>query len=128
VVNSGNPDATCEIHHLDQARCPSVDAIEREAKIKFAGVIPDGMSVSIFRWREKERGEDFHARYVLTDKGGIAIDAGLSAEGNHQTTDMHLMSCTLVKRKAQALTRDATVYQLVEPILRIDSSCLVSHL
>ena len=48
------------------------------------------MKVTIFCWREKTGGANFHARYLLTDKGGIGIDAGFSAEGGHQTTDMHL--------------------------------------
>jgi hypothetical protein len=39
------------------------------------------MTVTIYRWREKNGGADFHARYLLTDKGGIRVDAGFSAEG-----------------------------------------------
>ena len=128
VVHEGNPSAACEIHHLDYGKCPPVEVIEREAKQKFAKVIPDGMAVSIFRWRERQNGEDFHARFVLTDKGGIGIDAGLSAEGNHQTTIMHLMSCGLVGQRVQALARAATVYELVEPILRIDAHGKVDRL
>jgi hypothetical protein len=107
---------------------PPVDAIERDAKRKFGNVIPDGMAVSIFRWREKRAGEDFHARFVLTDKGGIGIDAGLSAEGNHQTTIMHLMSLSLVVGRFRALGREATVYELVEPILSIDANGKIGRL
>jgi hypothetical protein len=50
------------------------------------------MKVIMFRWREKRDGEDFHARYLLTERGGIAADAGFSAEESQQTTDMHLMT------------------------------------
>ena len=128
VVHEVNPSAACEIHHLDYGKCPPVEAIERAAKRKFGKVIPVGMAVSIFRWRERQNGEDFHARFVLTDKGGIGIDAGLSAEGNHQTTIMHLMSCGLVGQRVQALARAATVYELVEPILRIDANGEVDRL
>ena len=128
AVHEGNPDAICEIHHIDGTRSPSVDAIEREAKVKFVGVIPDGMTVSIVRWREKDGGEDFHARFVLTDRGGVGVDAGLSAEGNHQTTIMHLMSCGLAQERALALDRTATAYELVEPILRISADGSVRRL
>lgn len=121
AVHDGNPTAICEIHHLDSGKCPPFDAIEREAKAKFVGVIPDGMALSIVRWREKRGGEDFHARFVLTDKGGIGVDAGLSAEGMHQTTIMHLMSSGLAANRARALAPTATVYELVEPVLRISS-------
>jgi hypothetical protein len=128
VVHEANPSAACEIHHLDYVKCPPVEAIEREAKKKFEKVIPDGMAVSIFRWRERQNGEDFHARFVLTDKGGVGIDAGLSAEGSHQTTIMHLMSCGLVRQRAQALARGANIYELMEPILCVDANGNIDRL
>jgi hypothetical protein len=28
-------------------------------------------------WKERENGERFHARYILTDIGGVRFDAGL---------------------------------------------------
>jgi hypothetical protein len=127
-IHKGNPNAVVQIHHLDQGRCPPVDAIEREAKAKFGTVIPQGMTVSIFRWRERDGGEDFHARFVLTDRGGVGIDAGLSAEGDHQTTIMHLMSLNLAHQRRQALAENSLVYELVKPILCIDSNCAVTRL
>ena len=50
------------------------------------------MALTIYCWRQKKRGEDFHDRFLLTDKGGIGIGAGFSADGAHQTANMHLMS------------------------------------
>ena len=106
---------------------PGIGGFKAESEIGNSGVIPDGMAISIFRWREKKGGEDFHARYVFTDKGGIGIDAGLSAEGKHQTTIMHLMSRGLVEQRVQALAREATVYELVTPVLQIDANGYVCH-
>jgi hypothetical protein len=63
------------------------------------------MFVTIYCWREKNGGADFHARHLLTKKGGIGIDAGFSAEGNHQTTDVHLMSFKLSQEKIRPFTR-----------------------
>jgi hypothetical protein len=79
------------------------------------------MFVTIYCWREKNGGADFHARHLLTKKGGIGIDAGFSAEGNHQTTDVHLMSFKLSQEKIRAFAGAATDYELVEPVLRISS-------
>jgi hypothetical protein len=78
------------------------------------------MKVTIFCWREKTGGGDFHARYLLTDKGSIGIDAGFSAEGGHQTTDMHLLTFELSQEKLKAFSRDATDYELVDPVIRVD--------
>jgi hypothetical protein len=80
------------------------------------------MKVTIFCWRQKTGGEDFHARYLLTERGGIAVDAGFSAEGNHQTTDMHLMSYDLTQEKLKVFAREATYYELVEPVISVAGS------
>ena len=86
---------------------------------------PDGMKVTIFCWRQKTGGADFHARYLLTDKGGIGIDAGFSAEGGHQTTDMHLMTFLLSQEKLRQFSAGATEYELVKPVIRVDGDGLV---
>lgn len=121
-----NPDALCEIHYRNNKtpthsdKTPTPDAIEREAANVFPGVIPVGFRVTIFCWREKSGGADFHARYLLTDEGGIGIDAGFSAEGGHQTTDMHLMTSQLSQEKLKQFSPDSTDHELVEPVIRVD--------
>ena len=86
------------------------------------------MTVTIYRWRERDGGADFHARYLLTDKGGIRIDAGFSAEGDQQTTDITLMYFDLSQAKMLALVRDSDVFELVEPVLQIASNGYVEHI
>ena len=127
VVYGANPRTMVEIHYRERGGCPSTDAIERDAKTKFGTVIPEGMTIKLYRWRESVGGEDFHARYLLTDKGGIRVDAGFSAEGEHQTTDVALMSFELSQQKRSALGRDAVVYELVEPVLQITRNGNVEH-
>jgi hypothetical protein len=57
----------------------------------------------------------------------VRIDAGFSAEGGHQTTDIHLMSFVLLQARVKALARDGTEYELVEPVLRIGSGGYVER-
>jgi len=83
--------------------------------------------VTIYRWRQKPGGADFHARYLLTDRGGIRVDGGFSAEGGAQTTDMMLMDFALSQATRGAFERAAGVYELVEPVLQIDSNGDVAH-
>jgi hypothetical protein len=127
IVKARNPRANCEIHYRYHDDKPSPTDLEREAANLFRRVIPAGMFVTIYCWREKNGGADFHARYLLTEKGGIGIDAGFSAEGNHQTTDVHLMSFELSQEKIRSFARAATDYELVEPVLRIASDGHVEH-
>ena len=122
IVSTLNPNAVCEIHYRFHKDKPANDELERAIGHLFPGVIPDGMKVTIFCWRQKTGGADFHARYLLTDKGGIGIDAGFSAEGGHQTTDMHLITFELSQEKLKAFARDATDYELVEPLIRVDGN------
>lgn len=121
VVKVDNPGAVCEIHYRYHDNKPTNAELEREAARLFNGVIPKGLAVSVYCWREKDGGADFHARYLLTERGGVGIDAGFSAEGGHQTTDMHLMSVVLSRLKLTAFARHATEFELVESVLEIHS-------
>lgn len=121
VVKSNNQEAACEIHYRYHKDKPSNVELERETVRLFSGVVPAGITVSVYCWKEKRGGADFHARYLLTDRGGISIDSGFSAEGGHQSTDMHLMSLELSAARLNALARDATDFELVEPVLEIRS-------
>lgn len=61
---------------------------------KIAAIIPEGVSVTFIRWKERNGGEDFHARYILTDKGGVLIDKGLDDDDDDggQVTPIVLLS------------------------------------
>jgi hypothetical protein len=121
VVKADNPSAACEIHYRYHNNKPTNAELEGEAAKLFNGVIPEGLAVLLYCWREKKDGADFHARYLLTDRGGVGIDAGFSAEGGHQNTDMHLMSVALSQARLTAFARDATDFELVKPVLEIRS-------
>jgi hypothetical protein len=82
IVRTLNPDAVCEIHYRYHRDKPTPDDLKREAAHLFRRVIPGGSKVTIFCWRQKTGGADFHARYLLTNKGGIAIDAGFSLKNS----------------------------------------------
>ena len=118
---NGGTAVRCEIHYCDHDERPSVDFVEQNAPRWLRGVIPAGMCVTLFSWSEKDGGEDFHARYLLTDVGGISIDAGFSAEGIHQRVPLGLLDSGFCESKLLAFDRSSTIYDLVEPVLQIDS-------
>ena len=127
IVKARNENAECEIHYRYHDDKPAPVDLEPEARNLFPGVIPEGLSVKIFCWKEKAGGADFHARYLLTERGGIDVDAGFSAEGNHQTTDMHLMGFEFCLGKLETFAREAQDYELIEPVLLIAADGRVSH-
>lgn len=127
IVKTKNPNAVCEIHYRYHINASSPADIERGAADLFPGLIPEGMSLKIFCWKERDGGSDFHARYLLTEKGGIALDAGFSAEGMHQTTDMHRMDAEFCIQRVAAFDKAATVYELIENVLLISATGQVKH-
>lgn len=127
IVKAENPNAVCEIHYRYHEKASSPADIERAAAHVFRGVILTGMAIKIFCWKQKDGGADFHARYLLTEKGGVALDAGFSAEGNHQTTDMHRMDAASCQERVAAFDKASTVYELVGPVLLISATGQVTH-
>ena len=121
-VRSDSPGLVCEVHHTEYRNGPPTGEIQNNAHEIFRDVIPDGLKLSIYRWREKDCGEDFHARYLLTDIGGIRVDAGFSAEGSHESTDMSLMATEVWQYRMRPFKRDANVYELVEPVLELSAN------
>ena len=119
VHSKGASGVRCEVHYCDHDSRPSADIIEQDAHRWLRDVIPDGMSITLHAWLEKEGGEDFHARYLLTDVGGINVDAGFAAEGAHQNVQLGLLDFDFVQAKLEAFERGSTVYDLVEPVLEI---------
>ena len=76
----GNPRA--EVHTLDTDAKWSADEFRKHCALHLPGMISGKLSsIRVCRWRMRE-GEphDFHARYVLTDRGGYRLDKGLDEE------------------------------------------------
>lgn len=127
IVKDLNPNAVCEFHYRYHENKLNNTDLESMAADLFKDFIPEGMFLKLFCWKEWDGGEDFHARYLLTDKGGIRVDAGFDPVGDHQKTDMTLMDYPLSQMRLAFVARNATEYELVEPVLRISASGEVEH-
>lgn len=126
IVKDYHQNATCEIHY-HYGRLNNTN-LESHAADLLKDIVPDGIKLTVYCWREKERGEDFHARYLLTDRGGIKIDAGFEPVGDHQTTDVDLMDFALSQKRLASLDREATVYELIEPVLCVSANGDIEHI
>jgi hypothetical protein len=98
--------------------------VEQRVRTPLNGVIPDGQTITLQGWRERPGGADFHARYLLTERGGLIVDAGFSAEGAHQNVDIHLLDLSLCETRREGFGA-AAVYDRDGPALEIDSGCNV---
>ncbi|CAN0337653.1 unnamed protein product, partial [Chrysoparadoxa australica] len=95
IVKEHNPHVVCEIHYRYHAKDIDNADLERKSPDFSSNIIPEGLLVDFYCWKERDGGEDFHARYLLTDKGGIRVDAGFDPVGDHQRTDVSLMDFEL---------------------------------
>lgn len=86
VVDARASDTTFELHTADRADKPSWTEFQRECEDKLPPVLPAGMPLFVYRWKEREGGEKLHNRYILTDIGGVQFGVGLD-EGEPGTTD-----------------------------------------
>lgn len=125
---SGGAGVRCEIHFCDHDNRPPPELIEREAHKWIRGVLPAGMSFALFAWKERAGGADFHARYLLTDVGGMNVEAGFSAEGAHQKVQLGLLSLDLAQNRLSALVPNSAVYDLVGPVLEVRSDGTVHRI
>lgn len=94
---------------------------KRACEANLPEVIPEPLSVTFFRWREQTEGEQFHGRYILTERGGVRIDAGLDQGKAGQTTPITLLEPTEHSLQLNQFDVQSTVFELQDPPL------LVSH-
>ncbi|MCY3790240.1 MAG: hypothetical protein OXH63_15800, partial [Gemmatimonadetes bacterium] len=62
-----------------------------ECDAKLHKCVPEGMKVLVRRLKQKQDGEKFHNRYILTDLGGVTFGIGLDEGNEGQTDDITLM-------------------------------------
>jgi hypothetical protein len=60
--------------------------------------VPSTTNVKLTSWSEKHQGQRFHARYLLTDKGGAGFEYGTDMRMN-QRTDVALLPHPLISQR-----------------------------
>ncbi|WP_415355713.1 hypothetical protein [Halioglobus sp. Uisw_031] len=95
------------------------DALEGLYRESLADLISGGLKLSICRVKDKEIDFDFHARYLLTEKGGLRYDRGF-IEPNDRSQRNHKTDVTCMDNQLVAELRDHYRDDLTG-ILSIDS-------
>ncbi len=97
---------------------------QKECDKFLAHLIPEGLSLKIVRWDKHHRGDFFHERCILTDKGGIRIDWGLDVGKPGETTLISLMEDKVWAESWANFQEDATTFQFVDAVT-VEGSQLV---
>jgi len=65
-------------------------------------------------WEEKQGGEAFHNRYILTERGGIGFASGLDVKTADQTDDLSLCQPEVYKMRWNQFFGDQPAFDLKE--------------
>jgi hypothetical protein len=85
-----------------------------ECQRQLPHVLPSGRMLRVIVWRQKEGGERLHARYVITERGGIRVEGGLDSGPEGQTSDISLLDDELYRRRWNDYQRDSGSFEFVE--------------
>lgn len=112
AINSHNRPQEIEYHikRKDPANADGVwqQQFRVECERHLRPVIPAGFCVRFVLWDDSDSAEKLHARYVLTDRGGLSVENGLDEGDQGDTTDISLLSSTVWEiRLAQVGQRPA---------------------
>jgi hypothetical protein len=87
-------------------------------RISLPRELPPGISVEFFVWKEKEKGDRYHRRYVLTERGGSYFEGGLDRGAEGHTTDVGLLSDAVRQERWDQYQRTTAAFDLVgEPFV-----------
>jgi len=80
--------------------------------------LPKGTCMKLVRWtRWHDESDFFHARYILTDRGGIRIDWGLDLGKSGEKTDISLLDHKLWQECWESFQDGAKVFQLIDSVI-----------
>lgn len=94
---------------------PPLDIWQKRCHLNLSRHLPEDASLMIFRWRRNDDGVKPHARYVLTELGGVRYDYGLDEwKGDGQTTDVSLMAHSVYERRWCDYQEKTAAYTLID--------------
>jgi hypothetical protein len=93
---------------------PDRRTLEASVNQYIAPRLSRSISIRFVLWEQKDSGEKMHARYFLTERGGIRFDFGLDAGAPGETTDVGLMSEELYAERWANYQNETAAYKKVD--------------
>lgn len=69
-------------------------------------ILPSGFELKVVRWSRPQEGERLHARYIMTEIGGVRVDKGLDVGKAGETTDVGLLDPHLLSQRWRELQHE----------------------
>ena len=98
-VDTQTSGLTIELHTEDRDDTPSWTEFRKECEDKLPSIIPEGLTLMVYRWKERDGGEKLHNRYILTDIGGVSFLTGLDEGDPGMTDDVSCLPANVYSRR-----------------------------
>jgi len=82
-------------------------------------ILPAGMRVTLYQWKEKPGGAKLHNRYILTDLGGISFYHGLDEGKDGETDDISRLDLKQYEKRCAQYNRDTSAFDQAEEPLEL---------
>ena len=106
TATKDNPRISSVEYHVEKSQDWEVAYFEGSCQKELPILIPAGLEMRIFIWTCNLGGQDFHARYLLTNHGGVRFEQGLDDNRNaNSNTDVSLLDEGLYKRRRTDFTK-----------------------
>ena len=92
-------------YHVKKDETRTEQEFEAKCRAELPDWIVEGVRVEFVIWSCRISGQDFHARYLMTNHGGIRFEQGLDERRNANTdTDVSLLDDGLYQRRKTDFT------------------------
>lgn len=115
------------IHYRTADPRPPIEYLENNRTRLFEGVIPDGYTLFLHEWAERNDGADFHDRHLVTDVGGLTLGAGFGASNIHQKVNITRMGIELADTVEARFDLYTGAFECVSPVLKIESNLNITR-
>lgn len=109
--------------HLKANDRVSTESFQQLSVSWLSKLIPSGHKVILRRWRKMDGRDDLHARYVLTELGGVGYDWGLDkSDEEGVTTDVRLLNESVYGRRWDDFQEKTATYSPKEDPVVIEGT------
>jgi hypothetical protein len=90
---------------------------QKECDKEIKKLLPYGRIITFFRWKKIDHsGDKFHARYVLTNLGGVWFDVGLDKGKSGETTNVARLEDKVWNSRFNSFKEGSKVYEFVDKV------------
>lgn len=90
-------------------------------------ILPTRVELRLVRWQQRPGGREFHARFILTEIGGVQFDPGLDAGKRGEQTKINLLTDLAYHQEWQKYQRDGidpnqTTYSFLDEVVVVGAA------